>query len=459
LSDERKSGSEHTGALALEGRAGAEAAGATGGRAGRDAQPARRAPLPARRADRRVEQRLTVLPAQQPAKDRRSVAERVEPLALPPPVVVRRRPWGQYISFAVVVGIPLIVASVYYGFIASNQYVAEFRFSVSNTTPSVSSVSTSVMAALSGGSSTAPLENYIVADYLTSRQVVDELQHRIKIRDIYAKPTVDWWARFDASQPMEKFVDYWQEMVTSSYDLVTGIATARIRAFTPEDAFLVANTMVKLSEELVNKIANRSNIDNVKFAEKEVERAQQRVKDTAARMTEYRNKVGVIDPKTSVVAGNSTIQTTLQANLATLETQLTSLLGRHLLSTSPAVRTLQNQIKATKEQLAAIERTVEAGKDRAGGAALSAVVAEYEQLDLERQFSQTMLTSAMEALEQARATAALQHLYITPYVRPSLPQSSTYPRRLFSIMMTGLIAFAAWVVGLLIVRSIRERFG
>jgi capsular polysaccharide transport system permease protein len=258
---------------------------------------------------------------------------------------------------------------------------------------------------------------------------------------------------------MEKFVAYWQKMVTSNYDMVTGIATAQVRAFTPDDALLIANSLVQLSEALVNKIANRSNVDAVRFAEAEVLRAQERLKIVRANLTQYRNKVGVIDPATSVVASNSTVQQTLQASLATLETQLTSLLGRNLAPTSPAVQTLQNQIKATKDQIAAMGATVGTGKDRADGAALSSVVAEYEQLELERGFAQALVTTAMQALEQARANAAAQHLYITPYVRPSLPESSVYPRRLFSIIVVGLIAFGIWVVALLTVRSIRERFG
>jgi capsular polysaccharide transport system permease protein len=258
---------------------------------------------------------------------------------------------------------------------------------------------------------------------------------------------------------MEKFVTYWQKMVTSNYDVVTGIATAEIRAFSAEDALLISNTLVKLSEELVNSIANRSNIDAVQFAQREVERAQDRLKRVRGELTAYRNKVGVIDPATSVVAPNSAVQQSLQGNLATLETQLTSLLSRHLSASSPAVQTLQNQIKAVKGQLAALESNVASGKDRVGGAALSTVIAEYEQLDLERQFAQALVTSAMQALEQARAMAASQHLYITPYVRPSLPESSTYPRRLFSVFVVGLLAFGIWLIGLLTIRSIVERFG
>jgi capsular polysaccharide transport system permease protein len=401
-------------------------------------------------ANRRIEQRLTVLPLRQPAN------ERLDRIAAAP----RRsaRSYGTYISFVLAVLLPMAVATFYYGWLASDQYVAEFRFAVKDNSVPSAAIGSNILSMLGGGSGSAPLENYIVADYLTSRQAAEELDQRINVRALYARPEIDWWSRFDPSKPMEKFVEHWQKMVSSNYDLVTGIATAQVRAFSAQDAFLIATSLVTLSEELVNKIANRANVDSVRFAEKEVERAQDRLKNVRANLTAYRNKIGVIDPTASVVASNSTVQQTLQANLATLETQLTSLLGRNLSQTSPAVQTLQNQIKATKEQLATVEATVGAGRDRAGGAALSSVIGEYEQLDLERQFAQALVTSAMQALEQARANAAAQHLYITPYVRPSLPQSSTYPHRFMFVVTIGLVAFGIWLVLLLIVRSIRERF-
>jgi capsular polysaccharide transport system permease protein len=415
-----------------------------------------RAPL-----NRRIEQRLTVLPVRQPAKERRLDTEHEQRVVYPVQLQRRIRSYAIYVSFFLAVVVPVIAATVYYGWFASNQYVAEFRFAVSDTTPTSTSMSSSLMSVLGGGAGSAPLENYMVADYLTSRQAIEELQATIQVRSLYQRPQVDWWARFNSSDPMEKFVTYWQKMVTSNYDLITGIATAQVRAFTPEDALLIANSLVKLSEELVNRIANRSNIDAVRFAEKEVLRAQDRLKTVRGELTAYRNKVGVIDPTTSVAASNSTVQTALQSSLATLETQLSSLLGRNLLSTSPAVQSVQNQIKATKDQLAAIEATVGAGagKDRAGGSALSKVVGEYEQLSLEVGFAAAMVTSTMQALEQARAMSGSQHLYITPYVRPSLPESSIYPRRFFSVLVVGLLAFGFWLFGLLTVRSIRERFG
>jgi capsule polysaccharide export protein KpsE/RkpR len=294
---------------------------------------------------------------------------------LPQSTAGRHIRWGLYLSFALFVICPMVAAGIYYGAIASKQYVAEFKFTVKDTSATASTIPKGLLTAL-GPSAGTGTENYLVADYLTSRQAVEDLQQRVNLTDLYSKPTVDWLSRFDAAKPMEQFVLYWQSMTTAYFDQITGITTAKVKAFSPEDALLVANTMVQLSEQLVNEMASRSQNDAVKFAEKELQKAQERLK---------RVRLQIMD-----------------------------------------------------------------GSKLAPSDALL--------LDLERQVAQTMLTTAMQTLDQTRASAATQHLYITPFVRPSLPQSSTYPRTLLATLTIGALAFGFWLIGLLTVRSIFERF-
>ncbi len=410
-------------------------------------------PLPNRASAtaRRIEQRLTVISPRRVAPE----PNRAQYFVLPQAGAAKKRGYGGIISFAICVVLPVLVATIYFCFFASDQYVAEFRFSVQDTSSNSVSVPSGLQSVLGTTPASSSNNNYLVADFLTSRETVEELQKRIDVTRLYSKSGIDWWARFDASKPIEQFLPYWQSMVTANYDQVTGLATATVRAFSPNDALLIANTMVKLSEELINQIANRSQRDAVRFAETEVEKAQARLKEQRAKLTDYRNRVGVIDPTSSVAASNSSLVQTQRANLAQLETQLATYMKQNLAPNAPVIVTLKNQIKATKDQLAATEADVGKGVN---GAALSQVVGEYEQLNLEVQFAQNMVTSTMAALDTARANAASQHLYITPYVRPSLPQSATYPKRLLSISAVAALAFALWTIMLLIVRSIRERF-
>jgi capsular polysaccharide transport system permease protein len=419
--------------------------------------------LPAMRRDRplsavsnasgRIEQRLTVTPLRQVPRTNEALEGQV--VSRPRPKV--RRNYGEKIWFALSVVLPVIIATVYFAFFAANQYIAEFRFTVKDAVSSSSSAAASSFISMMGGSGgSLSSDNYLVTDYLLSRQVTEELQSRIQVVQLYARPEADWWVRFDPTQPMEKFVNYWQGMVSAHYDQVTGIAIAQVKAFTPEDALLIANSLVTLSEELVNRIANRTQTDSVRFATKEVERAEERLKNIRAKLTEYRNRVGVIDPASSVVASNSTLTQGLRASLAQMETQLQTLRLQNLQPNAPAVITLTNQINSTKDTLAVIEGSV--GRNKSG-ASLSTVIAEFEQLDLERQFAQNMVTSTMGALDAARASAAAQHLYITPYVRPSLPESSLYPRRVLAILTVVGLALIVWLIGLLLGRSVFERLG
>jgi capsular polysaccharide transport system permease protein len=358
------------------------------------------------------------------------------------------------LSFAICVGIPALLASVYYGLISSNQYVAEFRFAVKDVaqrTPSANSPLVSILGGLAGTNNS---DNYLVVDYLTSRQAVEELEKRIRLTTLYSSPNIDWLSRYSPGLPIERFLPYWQTVVTARYDQVTGIAVAQIKAFTPQDALLIAESLVLLSEELVNGIANRAQNDIVRNAQREVQQAEQRLVEIRTRLTEYRNRTGVIDPTTSVAASNAALVQTLRATLAQLETQQ-SALRQQLDANSPTLTVLANQIKSTRDQLQKIESSVTQDRD---GVSLSRIVAEYEKLDLERQFAQNMLTGAMQALDQARASASSQHLYITPYVRPHLPQSATHPRRFLSVISVIGVAFLVWISVLLFARSIRERF-
>ena len=365
------------------------------------------------------------------------------------------RSYSGLISFIVFVVIPVMFAVAYFGFYASDQYAVEFRFAVRDSRTSVSSSDSGSGLSSLLGVTTSPNspENYMVTDYMRSLQAVADLQSKINLREMYSRPSFDWWARFDPSLPIERLVTYWQYMVSASYDQVTGIAAARVRAFTPDDAYKIANTLLENSEDIINKTANRPIWDAVRFAENDVRRAEERLKAIRGELTTFRNTEQVIEPNSSIVSSNTALATALRANLSQLQTEFATLIQRKLPPTAPAMISLQTRINATKDQLAAIEAQV--GTDM-HGKPLSTVVGRFEQLDLERQFAQNEVLSTMQALEKARANALAQHIYINSFVKPNVPQSSTYPRRILSIVVTGLVSFMFWTIGLLVVRAIRE---
>jgi capsular polysaccharide transport system permease protein len=405
------------------------------------------------------------------AREERQTAQQIlrqrqRPVDLPRPNVTinfpplphrkRKRSFAGLISFLICVVLPVVAASVYYIGYAADQYSAGFKFVVRDAKTAAGGSSSAGIPSLfgAGGMPTNSVENYMVAEYITSRQAVDAIQKKIDVRSMYANPNADWFARFNNAEPIERFVSYWRRMVSANYDQVTGLGSAEVRAFTAEDAYRIAATLVTLSEELVNDIANRPQRDAVKFAENDVNRAEERLRAIRAQLTQFRNNEQVIEPQANIVTSNTLLAQTLRANLNQMETELSALTKQNLSPNAPVSVVLQNRIKATREQLALVDAQV--GTTRDGSTPLSKVVADYEFLDLERQFAQNMVLTTMQALEQARAAALTQHVYVTTFVSPALPQSSTFPKRVTAILIVALACMLFWTIGVLIVGSVRE---
>ena len=367
-----------------------------------------------------------------------------------------RRPWGGIVSFVLCVLLPTLGAAIYYIGFASNQYAVEWRYAVrdTSTATSTSSATSSLTALLGVSTAASGPDNYMVTEYIKSRQAVDDLEKRIGVISLYSRPTIDAWSRFDASLPVENFVSYWKNMVTASFDAITGTALAEVRAFSEEDAYLIAKTLVALCEDLVNEVAQRPQMETVRYAEAEVARAEARLKQIRAEIAAYRNKESVIDPTSSVVLSNATLAANLRSLLTQYQTDLAAIMKGGVGPNASQVQSLRTRIKATQDQLKDVE--TEVSKARLGDNPLSEVVGRYEQLTLELQFAQNMMTSTVQSLEQARSSAMARRIFITPYVHPAKPHSSTYPNRVVAIFIVAGLCTLLWTVALLLGRSIRE---
>jgi capsular polysaccharide transport system permease protein len=94
--------------------------------------------------------------------------------------------------------------------------------------------------------------------------------------------------------------------------------------------------------------------------------------------------------------------------------------------------------------------------DRSRADTLSRQLGSYEQLDSERRFAEAAYQHTLLGLDQARANADRQQVYIASFVPPSLPEEALYPRRWRSLGVVALLAFAFWAIGGLTVQSIRD---
>jgi capsular polysaccharide transport system permease protein len=355
-------------------------------------------------------------------------------------------------TFVVMVLLPVLVASVYYGLWASDQYAAEFRFSVRQALTPV--VADDALALLAKGLAVKAIgrEPYMVANYVESENIVRELDEHGALRAMYSRPNIDVFARFNAADSSERLWTYWQRMVTASVDRVSGLITVRVLAFTPDDAVTIANGIRHSAERMVDQSAIRARTDALEAAQNDLLRAQKQYGDALVALRQVRESEQTVDPEKTINATATTLIGVVRQKLA-LERERDADL-KLLSPAAPQVQVLNQQIRALDDQLAILNRslTSEDSKNRTAADTIS----RFEERELQRRFSEKLLEISQSSYELARLEEERQHLYLTSFVEPVKPDKAEYPKRLQLILLTLICGVAAWGITLLLIAAVKD---
>ena len=375
-------------------------------------------------------------------------------LALVPaeaPAARRVRPSLRGLSFAVMVVLPVAVTAIYYFAVAADQYVAEFRFTLNTIDPP----RLDPLSLFTGNATHSPaaLDSQILIQYMTSRAIIDEIDGSLDLRQFFSPPQADWWARLPLPASIEALVRYWRGQVDPSYDPADGTVTVRVRGFAPTDALRLAQAIVAACEKLVNDLSLRARRDMLQHAEADLAQAETRLKSVLGDIRAFRDREGLIDPARTAEASGA-LQTRLRDELVRAGAEL-STLKTYMRDDAPSVRVLQARIRSLQDQQRSLAHEM-TDPDDSRSDALSRILGSYEELESEHKFAETAYQHALQGLDQARANADRQHVFIASFVPPSLPEEALYPRRWRSLGTVALMAFAVWSIGGLTVQSIRD---
>jgi capsular polysaccharide transport system permease protein len=363
----------------------------------------------------------------------------------------RRRFSGRLLSFAIIVVGPAVLGAVYFFIIAADQYVAEFRFALRAAEPARGEVGG--LLAVGIGPSPIGVDSYAVVQYLASRDIIDDLGKTLDLREMFSRPEADWLARLQLPVPIEELVRYWKNQVDAFYDAANGTIVVRARAFTPEDALKLAQGIFASAERLVNQLSARARHDTVKNAEREVRRAERRLKSALGRLNEFRDREGLIDPQKTADATQA-LAGRIRDEIVRADTEL-STVRHYMRADAPSVKMLEARIQSLQAQLRSVESEV-TDTEKSRSEVLSRVMGAYQQLESERTFAEKAYQHALEALDRARINADRQQVYIASFVQPSLPEKPLYPRRWISVGLVLFVGCAVWLIGTFIVHTVRE---
>jgi capsular polysaccharide transport system permease protein len=352
---------------------------------------------------------------------------------------------------ALFVGLPTLLAVIYYGLIASPVYVSQSTFVIKTpgqkSVPSVSLANIVQASGLSAGQE----QTKEVLQYIRSRNALQHLQDATNVRAMFSNRGADFLSRFPSLFRYDSFENlyrYYGSMVGAELDPDSGLAIVEARAFTPEDAHEINSRLLDLSETLVNRLNQRAEGRAIAEGERRVLQAEERVRSARISLAAFRNQQDLIDP-TKQAAGVLEVSNSLEAERAALQAQLDLMM--RVAPRNPSIPALRNRI-------AAVGRAIGAQTGRAVGTptGIASKLGAYEKLNVEQEFATQMLTAANASLEQARAEAQKQQFYLERVVEPNKPDDPLFPRRLKQILVIFAASLCLYFVGWMLVVGVLE---
>ncbi|AEH83807.1 MULTISPECIES: RkpR [Sinorhizobium] len=378
------------------------------------------------------------------------------------PKWLRKLRWRHAIigaSFLGLVAVPATLASLYMAFIAADQYHSTASFAVRSIEGGASSDILGMFTQASGGSTVS--DSYILMDYILSERMAADADRRFKLEDVYATRGLDYFYGIGSDLPIEDKLAYWRDMVKVNFDHASGIMQVTVKAFEPAQAQEIAKFIVDQSDNLVNSLSLSARNDVLRAAQDEVLAGEARLSKARAGLRDYRDKSQEISPEegaklaVQLIGGLEGELTKLNADLATAKSQM----GED----TPRIRVLKTRIESLEQQLAVERQRLGAGEKGTSAANdpnapdVAGRIAEFEELETEREFAERAYTAALGSLEKARIDANNRQRYLALFIEPTLSQMAQYPSRLLNAFLVTLGLLFAWGVGVMGYYNIRDR--
>ena len=352
--------------------------------------------------------------------------------------------------YSILVVLPFIFTALYFLFFASDRYVSGAGFAVRNmSNQSGPDLLGSVTGLVGGGTSSS--DSYIVVKFLESRDLLQYLVDEANFLKAYGNHEIDPISRIPEDLTIEERLRSWKRYIKASYDPSSGIIRFNVQAFKPEDAHLLASTILDQIKRLTNKLSEQARKDSMYFAGQELDLAEKRVLESRTNLKLFRENTNSVDLSASAMA-----QIELLANL---EKQLIEIKARievlkeSLDKDAPSIKALERKAGALEFQIS----------EKSGGLKitgqtneLSSLLANQEKLQVEKTFAETSYASALASLESARMEASRKQRYLAIYTHPSLPEYPIYPKRLLYCLFSFIGLNLFWGSVMIILLTIQD---
>ncbi|NHF74025.1 hypothetical protein [Paracoccus xiamenensis] len=356
------------------------------------------------------------------------------------------------LSFVLWVVGPVAVTASYLWGVAADKYASYAGFLVRSEQSTVGMPTEGIGGILSMVQGDGQ-ETNILYKFIQSRSLVDRVNERVNLRELWSKQPQDWVFSYNDGPTPEDLVRYWNQNVKLFYD--QGMLDMRVTAFDPVDAQLIAQTIIDESQRVINQLNAVARRDTLRYAEEDLNNSLQRLKEARAAVQTFRSQNNIVDP-TAFVGGQEGVLTSLQQQLADAMVQA-GMLKANAQSGDPRIAQAELRVEIINQQIDEERAKIGDESSSTDSSSTANIVSRYEILEVDRQYAESAYAVAKSAYDLARAQSDRQTLYLAQYVTPTIAVEPEYPERAKLLgLVTGFLLLT-WLIGVMTYYSIRDR--
>ena len=314
-----------------------------------------------------------------------------------------RRDWSRKLARRALwfIGLPTALSAAYYGLWASDQFDSTAVVTLQGAEQAWARPDSLLNSQSVSASSNREL--LAIREFIVSRSMFEALDQRTGCVKHFQNSKWDMFARLSSHASRERAFKYYAGKVTANFDSASGTLTIGARAFEPSIARAIAESLLSISESMLATMVEHTHAEMLRSADRQASDAKERL---------------------------------LKARHQSAQAGLTNASSGH----GPT-----------------------AGVDPKAGREISPAASVTGQLDpaldnasLELAYAERAYESSLTALAEARSYELHHPKVLVALSKPSLPDESTYPRRLAAV--TTVLIFSSLIMGIgsLTVTAVRE---
>lgn len=328
--------------------------------------------------------------------------------------------WVQKNLAKIIILAPMTLLIVYLLIFSHPRYMSESKVAVKRSSD-LEGNSLNVGLLLGAANPSSAEDSLYLKEYLNSADILQILNKQLNFHEAFRGSGLDFIYHLPEKTTTEKFLKYYRDRISVSYDDKAGLLTIQTQGFTPKFAQEFNQAVLKESERFINELSHRIARDQLNFAQEELRQARTRLDKSKSQLLAYQNQHNILDPQASAVAASSLINTLmgkkieLEAELRNLQTYLRED-APQVVSTRNAVKSLQAQIDVEQSKITAPE-----------GMKLNSMAADFDGIKSQVAFNAEIYSMAIKAIEKTRLDSARKLKVLSIISSPQSPEESEYP--------------------------------